>query len=206
MIVLGLTGSIGMGKSTVATMLREAGVPVFDADAAVRALQGPGGAALAALEVAFPGTTGADGVDRPALGAAVFGDAEALARLEAIMHPMVRDAQAAFMAEHADAGVVALDVPLLFEKGGWRAVDATMVVSAPAEQQRARVLARPGMTAEKFAAIVAAQMPDAEKRARADFVVDTGCGLEETRAAVRRIVDCLRTHGVDRCRDARDRL
>lgn len=206
MIVIGLTGSIGMGKSAVAQMLREAGVPVFDADAEVRALQGPGGAALPAIEAAFPGTTGAEGLDRLALGQAVFGDAAALGRLEAIMHPMVRDAQARFMAGHADAPVVAVDVPLLFEKGGWRSVDATMVVSAPFEVQRERVLARPGMTVEKFERIVAAQMPDAEKRARADFVVDTGCGLEETRAAVRRIVDCLSLHGVDMCRDARNRL
>lgn len=202
MIRLGLTGSIGMGKSTVAAMLREAGVPVFDADAAVRAMQGPGGAALPAIEAAFPGTTGPDGLDRVKLGQAVFGDAAALARLEAIMHPMVRDAQAAFLATHAQTAIVALDVPLLFEKGGWRQVDATMVVSAPADVQRERVLARPGMTAEKFAAILATQMPDAEKRARADFLVDTGCGLDETRAAVRRIVDCLHTHGVDKCRDA----
>jgi dephospho-CoA kinase len=206
MIVIGLTGSIGMGKSAVAQMLRDAGVPVFDADAEVRALQGPGGAALPAIEAAFPGTTGAEGLDRLALGQAVFGDAAALGRLEAIMHPMVRDAQARFMADHSDAPVVAIDVPLLFEKGGWRSVDATMVVSAPFEVQRERVLARPGMTSEKFERIVAAQMPDAEKRARADFVVDTSCRLDETRAAVRRIVDCLVTHGVDMCRDARDRL
>ena len=202
MIVIGLTGSIGMGKSTVAAMLREVGVPVFDADAEVRALQGPGGAALAAIEAAFPGTTGAQGLDRLKLGQSVFGDAAALARLESIMHPMVRDAQARFMAEHAAASAVALDVPLLFEKGGWRGVDATMVVSAPPEVQRARVLAREGMTPEKFERILAAQLPDSEKRARADFVIDTGCSLEETRAAVRRIVDCLATRGVDRCRDA----
>lgn len=206
MILLGLTGSIGMGKSTVAAMLRDEGVPVFDADAEVRAMQGAGGAALDAIEAAFPGTTGPDGLDRVRLGQAVFSDPIALARLESIMHPMVRDAQARFMDDNAGRSVVALDVPLLFEKGGWRGVDATMVVSAPAEMQRARVLARPNMTPEKFEAILAAQMPDAEKRARADFVVDTGCGLEETRAAVRRIVDCLRTHGVDKCRDARDRL
>jgi len=206
MIRLGLTGSIGMGKSTVAAMLRDEGVPVFDADAEVRRMQGPGGAALAAIEAAFPGTTGPDGVDRPKLGQAVFGDAGALARLEAIMHPRVRDAQAAFADAHRDRPLVALDVPLLFEKGGWRGVDATVVVSAPADVQRARVLARPGMTPEKFAAILATQMPDAEKRARADFVIDTGCGLEETRGAVRRILDCLRRHGVDKCRDARDRL
>jgi len=198
MILLGLTGSIGMGKSTVAAMLREAGVPVFDADAAVRAMQGPGGAALAAIEAAFPGTTGPDGLDRAKLGQAVFGNPEALRRIEAIMHPMVRDAQAAFMAEHGAADIVALDVPLLFEKGGWRAVDATMVVSAPPEMQRERVLARPGMTPEKFAAILATQMPDAEKRARADFVVDTGVGIEETRAAVRCIVDGLRARSADK--------
>ncbi len=202
MILLGLTGSIGMGKSTVASMLREFGVPVFDADAEVRSLQGPGGAALPAIEAAFPGTTGADGVDRAKLGQSVFGDPAALARLEAIVHPLVRDAQAAFMVRHADEAVVALDVPLLFEKGGWRGVDATMVVSAPLELQRARVLARPDMTPEKFEAILATQMPDAEKRARADFVIDTGCGLAETRAAVRRIVDCLRSQGVDKCRNA----
>jgi dephospho-CoA kinase len=201
-IVVGLTGSIGMGKSTVAAMLREAGVPVFDADAEVRAMQGAGGAALAAIEAAFPGTTSAQGLDRLALGQAVFGDPQALGRLEAIVHPMVRDAQARFMAENADAAIIALDVPLLFEKGGWRDVDATMVVSAPPELQRARVLARPGMTAEKFERIIAAQMPDAEKKARADFVVDTGGSLENTRAAIRRIVDCLKEHGVGKCRDA----
>lgn len=191
-----------MGKSTVAAMLREAGVPVFDADAEVRAMQGPGGAALPAIEALFPGTTGAQGLDRLRLGQVVFGDAQALGRLEALIHPMVRDAQARFMEENAEAPVVALDVPLLFEKGGWRNVDATMVVSAPPELQRARVLARSGMTPEKFERIVAAQMPDADKRARADFVVDTGCSLDETRAAVRRIVDCLARNGVDMCRDA----
>lgn len=202
MIILGLTGSIGMGKSTVAAMLRDCGVPVFDADAEVRAMQAAGGAALAAIEAAFPGTTGPDGLDRMALGQAVFGDPQALARLEAILHPRVRDAQAAFMAGHATEPIVALDVPLLFEKGGWQGVDATLVVSAPADVQRARVLARPGMTTEKFAAILAQQLPDAEKRARADFVIDTGTSLDETRRAVRRIVDCLRVDGVDRCRDA----
>jgi dephospho-CoA kinase len=202
MIILGLTGSIGMGKSTVAAMLRDCGVPVFDADAEVRAMQAAGGSALAAIEAEFPGTTGPAGLDRMALGKAVFNDPQALQRLEAIMHPRVRDAQAAFMAGHADEPIVALDVPLLFEKGGWKGVSATMVVSAPAAVQRARVLARPGMTPEKFEAILAQQLPDAEKRARADFVIDTGASLDATRAAVRRIVDCLRVHGVDRCRDA----
>ncbi|MCA3254715.1 MAG: dephospho-CoA kinase [Alphaproteobacteria bacterium] len=202
MILLGLTGSIGMGKSTVAAMLRDCGVPVFDADAAVRAMQGPGGAALPAIEAAFPGTTGPEGLDRAKLGQAVFGNPEALKRIEAIMHPMVRDAQVAFMTEHAAADIVALDVPLLFEKGGWQAVHATMVVSAPPEMQRQRVLARPGMTPEKFEAILATQMPDSEKRARADYVVDTGVGIEETRATVQRIVDGLRRDGVARVRHA----
>ncbi len=202
MIILGLTGSIGMGKSTVAGMLRDCGVPVFDADAEVRAMQAAGGSALPAIEAAFPGTTGPEGLDRMALGQAVFNDRDALARLEAIMHPRVRDAQAAFMAGHAAEPIVALDVPLLFEKGGWKGVSATMVVSAPAEIQRARVLARPGMTPAKFEQILATQLPDAEKRARADFVIDTGTSLDDTRRAVRRIVDCLRVHGVDRCRDA----
>lgn len=202
MIILGLTGSIGMGKSTVAGMLRDCGVPVFDADAEVRAMQAAGGSALPAIEAAFPGTTGPEGLDRMALGQAVFNDRDALARLEAIMHPRVRDAQAAFMAGHVAEPIVALDVPLLFEKGGWKGVSATMVVSAPAEIQRARVLARPGMTPAKFEQILATQLPDAEKRARADFVVDTGTSLDDTRRAVRRIVDCLRVHGVDRCRDA----
>ncbi|MDO9487987.1 MAG: dephospho-CoA kinase [Sphingomonadaceae bacterium] len=202
MIILGLTGSIGMGKSTVADMLRDCGVPVFDADAEVRAMQAAGGAALAAIEAAFPGTTGPQGLDRLALGKAVFDDPAALARLEAIMHPRVRDAQLAFMEGHAAEPIVALDVPLLFEKGGWQGVSATMVVSAPVDIQRARVLARPGMTPEKFAAILAQQLPDAEKRARADFVIDTGTSLDETRRAVRRIVDCLRVDGVDKCRDA----
>ena len=202
MIILGLTGSIGMGKSTVAAMLREAGVPVFDADAEVRAMQRPDGVALAAIETAFPGTTGRNGLDRLALGTAVFNDPAALARLEAIMHPMVHAVQTRFMTENAGAPMIALDVPLLFEKGGWRGVDATIVVSAPAEMQRVRVLARPGMTEEKFERIVAAQLPDAEKRARAHFVIDTGGSLDDTRAAIRRIVDCLRRDGVDKCRDA----
>ncbi|MFC3714434.1 dephospho-CoA kinase [Sphingoaurantiacus capsulatus] len=202
MILLGLTGSIGMGKSTVAAMLREAGVPVFDADAEVRAMQAAGGAALPAIEEAFPGTTGLDGLDRLKLGQAVFGNTEALAKLEAIMHPRVRAVQEAFMAGNAAEPIVALDIPLLFEKGGSKGVHATMVVSAPAEVQRARVLARPGMTVEKFEAILAQQLPDADKRARADFVIDTGVSIADTRAAVHRIVDCLRLHGVDKCRDA----
>lgn len=179
-LILGLTGSIGMGKSAVAAMFAAAGVPVFDADAEVRALQGPNGALLSAIEAAFPGSTGANGVDRGALGALVFGNTDALARLEAIVHPAVAAQRTAFLAAHADAPLVVFDIPLLFEKGGHAAVDKIAVVSAPPAVQRARVLARPGMTAEKFADILALQTPDAEKRARADFVIDTGVSLEET--------------------------
>ena len=186
--ILGLTGSIGMGKSAVAGMLRDEGVPVFDADAEVHRLQGPGGALLPAIESAFPGTTGPGGVDRPKLGAAVFGKPEALARLEAIVHPAVAESRASFLTTHAAAPLVVFDVPLLFEKGGWQNVDGVAVVSAPAEAQAARVLARPGMTPEKFAQILALQVPDAEKRARADYVIDTGCALEETRRAVKALV------------------
>ena len=190
--ILGLTGSIGMGKSTVAEMFREEGVPVFDADAEVHKLQGPAGALLPAIEAAFPGTTGPAGVDRPALGAQVFGDSEALARLEAIVHPAVADLRARFLFEHAGLPLVVFDIPLLFEKGGWEQVDAVAVVSAPPERQRERVLARPGMTPEKFARILDLQTPDAEKRARADHVIDTGASLARTRAAVVALTDRLR--------------
>ena len=187
-LIIGLTGSIGMGKSTVAAMFEEFGVPVFDADAEVHRLQGPGGALLPAIEAAFPGTTGPDGVDRPALGAQVFGDDAALARLEAIVHPAVAAARQAFLIEHAGQPLVVFDIPLLFEKGGAAQVDRVVVVSAPAEVQRARVLARPGMAPDKFAQILARQVPDAEKRARADHVVDTGTTLAATRAAVNDLV------------------
>ncbi|MGQ0558510.1 MAG: dephospho-CoA kinase [Sphingosinicella sp.] len=191
MIVLGLTGSIGMGKSTVAKMFAEEGVPVFDADAAVHALQGPGGILVAPIEAEFPGTTGAAGVDRRKLGQAVLGDADKLGKLEALIHPAVGQARAAFVARHRDAPLVVLDIPLLFEKAREHEVDKVAVVSAPAGVQRARVLARSGMSAEKFERILALQLPDAEKRARADFVVPTGESLEETRQTVRRIVACL---------------
>jgi dephospho-CoA kinase len=191
MIRLGLTGSIGMGKSTVAAMFRDAGVPVFDADAEVHRLQGPGGALVRAIEAAFPGTTGPAGIDRVALGAAVFGDDAALARLEAIVHPAVAEAREAFLSEHAEAPLIVLDIPLLFEKAGWRDVDRIVVVSAPPEVQRARVLARPGMTTAKFEAILARQLPDAEKRARADHVIPTGGSIEATRAAVHALIACL---------------
>ena len=189
--ILGLTGSIGMGKSTVAGMFEELGVPVFDADAIVRRLQGPGGALVEAIEAAFPGTTGPNGVDREKLGAAVFDDPIALARLEAIVHPAVRVAREEFLREHAGAGLVVFDIPLLFEKGGTGEVDAILVVSALPEVQRTRVLARPGMTTERFEDILALQMPDADKRARADYVIDTGKTLAETRAEVARLVETL---------------
>jgi dephospho-CoA kinase len=191
--ILGLTGSIGMGKSTVAAMLRELGVPVFDADAAVHVLQGPGGALLPAIEAAFPGTTGPNGVDRPKLGAAVFGDRQKLGVLERIVHPAVAAMRLSFLEEHAERPLVCFDIPLLYEKGGAEGLDAVAVVSAPAEAQRARVLARPGMTEEKFAQILALQVPDAEKRARADHVIDTGTDLASTRAAVERLVEALVT-------------
>ena len=189
--ILGLTGSIGMGKSAVAAMLGELGVPVFDVDAAVHRLQGPGGALLGEIEAAFPGTIGGAGVDRGKLGAAVFGDPAALARLEGIVHPAVAGMREGFLAEHAAAPLVVFDIPLLYEKGGAAALDAVAVVSAPAVQQRARVLARPGMTAEKFAQILALQVPDAEKRARADYVIDTGAALAETKAAVAQLVRAI---------------
>ncbi len=194
MIVIGLTGSIGMGKSTVADMFEAEGVPVFDADAVVHRLQGPGGALVGPIGAAFPGTAGPQGVDRPALGRAVFDDAGALARLEAIVHPAVFEERQAFLARHAEAVAVVLDIPLLFEKGGAEAVDLVVVVSAPAAVQRARVLARPGMTAERLDHILALQVPDAEKRARADIVIDTGGAPESTRAAIHALVTCLTQH------------
>lgn len=189
--ILGLTGSIGMGKSAVAAMFRGLGVPVFDADAAVHELQGPGGACLAPIERAFPGTTGPAGVDRQKLGAAVFGNPAALRQLEQIVHPEVAEMRRAFLADNAEAPLIVFDIPLLYEKTGDHGLDAVAVVSAPAEAQRERVLARPGMTAEKFAQILALQVPDAEKRARADHVIDTGVSLAETRHAVQRLVHRL---------------
>jgi dephospho-CoA kinase len=191
-VIVGLTGSIGMGKSTVAQMFRDEGVPVFDADAAVHRLQGAGGKLVAAIEARFPGTTGAGGVDRSRLAAAVLGDDAAMKALEAIVHPAVGIERAAFLAAHAAAGLVVFDVPLLFETGGDQKVDKVVVVSADAQVQRARTLQRPGMSEEKFDAILARQMPDAEKRARADFVIATDTSIEQTRAQVGRVVACLR--------------
>lgn len=192
MIRVGLTGSIGMGKSTVAAMFRDEGVPVFDADAEVHRLQRAGTPVTAAIEARFPGTTGPDGVDRATLGAAVLGNDGAMAALEAIVHPAAGAARAAFLADHADAPIVVFDIPLLFETGGENGVDSVVVVSAAPDVQRARTLERPGMTAAKFDAILARQTPDAEKRARADFVIATDTSIDLTRAAVRRVIACLR--------------
>jgi len=189
--IIGLTGSIGMGKSTVAAMFERAGVPAFDADAEVRAMQGPGGELVAAIEEAFPGSTNAQGVDRDALGKLVFADKDKLARLEAIVHPAVGKNRAQFLADNAEAPLILFDIPLLFERGGHAAVDTVLVVSAPADIQRERVLARPGMTAEKFEHILALQTPDAEKRERADHVIDTGLTLEETEAQVLKLIQTL---------------
>jgi dephospho-CoA kinase len=191
-LIIGLTGSIGMGKSAVAAMFADEGVPVFDADAAVHDLQKAGGALLPAIESAFPGTTGPHGVDRKALGAAVFGDRDRLAQLESLIHPAVAERRKAFLATHQDADMLLFDIPLLFEKGGQSGIDIVVVVSAPAAVQRERVLARPNMTTEKFEQILALQMNDADKRARADHVIDTGKDLDETRANVRAFVKKLR--------------
>lgn len=189
--VIGLTGSIGMGKSTVAAMFERAGVPVFDADSEVRAMQGPDGELISAIEAAFPGSTGPEGVDRDALGKTVFADKNKLAELEAIVHPAVAEKRAKFVSENEDSPLILFDIPLLFERGGHEAVDVIVVVSAPAETQRERVLARPEMTVEKFEHILGLQTPDAEKRQRADYIIDTGTALEVTEAQVRALVEEL---------------
>jgi dephospho-CoA kinase len=188
MVILGLTGSIGMGKSTTAGFFAEAGAPVHDADAAVHQLYD--GAAAAAIEAAFPGTAAGGKVDRAKLGEQVLKDPAALKRLEAIVHPLVRRDEERFLqaAEGAGAKVAVLNIPLLFETGGDKRCDAVVVVSAPPEMQRARVMERPGMTEEKFASLLGKQVPDAEKRRRADFVVDTSKDLDSTRAQVRAIL------------------
>ncbi|MBO9557209.1 MAG: dephospho-CoA kinase [Caulobacter sp.] len=194
MIVLGLTGSIGMGKSTTSAMFVEAGVPVYDSDAAVHALYASGGAAVAPVEAAFPGVVVDGAIDRARLSAAVMGNSEALAVLESIVHPLVGAHRIGFFedAEAKGADIVVLDIPLLFETGGEKKVDKVVVVSAPAEVQRERVLARPGMDVAKFEAILARQTPDAEKRTRADFVIDTGQGLDVARQQVRDLLSRLR--------------
>ncbi len=194
MKILGLTGSIGMGKSTAARAFRRLRVPVFDADAAVHRLQAKGGAAVRPIEAAFPGTTRDGRVEREALRARVLGDPAALRVLERIVHPLVRQAERAFLAAARRRGdrIAVLDVPLLFETKGEGRVDEVIVVSAPASVQRARVLGRGGMTPERLAAILARQMPDAEKRRRADHVVRTGLSKHAAQRQIRSIVRALR--------------
>jgi len=189
LLVLGLTGSIGMGKSTTAAMFRASGVPVYDSDATVHALYQ--GEAVPLIEAAFPGSTTAGAVDRQKLGPMVLDDPAAMRRLEAIIHPLVQDRQQAFRREAAAGGhrIVVLDIPLLFETGGERRADLVVVVSAPEPVQKQRVLARAGMTEAKLAAIMARQVPDAEKRRRAHALIDTGFGLA---AAERAVADLLR--------------
>lgn len=193
MFVLGLTGSLGMGKSTTAGFFADAGVPVHDADSAVHALYE--GEAVPAIEAAFPGTTAGGKVDRAKLAAAVVDDPAALRRLEAIVHPLVRAAETRFLAQAQARGakIAVLDIPLLFETAGDERVDAVVVVSAPAETQRQRVLERPGMTPAKLDALLARQLADSEKRARADFVVDTSHGFDAARAQVREILRAVAT-------------
>jgi len=181
-----------MGKSAAAAMFEREGVPVFDADAEVHRLQGPGGALVGAIEARFPGTTGAQGVDRQKLGARVLGNRHELAALEAIIHPAVARAQKRFLSRHRARDVVVLDIPLLFEKGGFRRVGAVAVVSAPLWVQRRRVLRRPGMSKAKFKAIRSLQVPDRVKRARADFVIETGRPKSETHRQIRAITSCFR--------------
>lgn len=190
MLIIGLTGSIGMGKSTAAKRLAALGLAVCDADAEVHKLYRTDGAAVVPIEAAFPGSTGPDGVDRARLGQLLLADPSGFKRLEAIVHPLVFGAERAFLQAEAQRGAKAavLEIPLLLEGGGNRRVDVTIVVSAPAALQRRRVLDRPGMTAEKLDQILSRQMPDAEKRARADFVVDTGTTISESEAQVDKII------------------
>ncbi len=197
MIVIGLTGSVGMGKSTSAAMFADAGAPVYDADAEVRRLYASGGAAVAPVEAEFPGVTVDGAIDRGRLSERVLGDPAALTRLNAIVWPLMGEARAAFFkaAEAAGAAVAVLDIPLLLETGGERNVDKVVVVSAPAAMQRDRVLSRPGMTRAKFDALLAAQMPDGDKRSGADFIIDTGGSLDDTRAQVKAILAALRGTG-----------
>jgi dephospho-CoA kinase len=192
-LILGLTGSIAMGKSAVAQMFRDEGIPVFDADAAVHYMQGPSGALVAEIEAVFPGTTNDAGVDRLALGAAVFGDPKKLAALEAIVHPAVATMRNQFLIDAKTALIVVFDIPLLFEKGGHTSVDHIVVVSTSGVQQRARALARPGMTAQKFEGILNLQMPDAQKRVRGDTIIDTSGSLADTRAQVCALIKKLRS-------------
>ena len=191
MIRIALTGSIGMGKSTVARMFERAGIPVFDADAEVRRLQAPGGALVEAIGANFPGTVEDGVLDREALARRVVDDPAALAELEAIVHPAVRAAREDFIRQHRDSPALAFEIPLLFETGGETEFDTMVVVSAPAEVQRSRVLSRPAMSQAKLDALLERQIPDQEKRRRADFVIDTGGDLSTTEAQVRHILTCL---------------
>jgi dephospho-CoA kinase len=195
MIRIALTGSIGMGKSTVARMFEAAGIPVFDADAVVRQLQGPGGALIAKIGELFPGCVRCGTLDRECLAEIVLADRAKLKLLEDVVHPAVRDWREAFIEKHRDAPALIFEIPLLFETGVEKEFDKVVVVSAPTEVQRARVLARQGMTRDKLDAILERQLPDEEKRRRADFVVDTGTDLSTTEAQVRDILNCL---GLDR--------
>ena len=191
MIRIALTGSIGMGKSTVARMFKRAGVPVFDADAVVRELQGPGGGLVEKIGELFPGCVRCGTLDRECLAQIVLADPAKLAILEGLVHPAVREAREGFIALHRDAPALVFEIPLLFETGGEREFDKVVVVSAPAEIQRARVLERTGMSASKLESILTRQMPDEEKRRRADFVVDTSTDLSTTEAQVAEILACL---------------
>jgi len=191
MIRIALTGSIGMGKSTVARMFEAAGVPVFDADAVVRQLQGPGGALVGRIGELFPGTVRCGTLDRECLAHIVLADPAKLKALEGVVHPAVQAWRQAFVDKHSDAAALVFEMPLLFETGGERQFDKVVVVSAPAAVQRARALARQGMSAAKLDSILERQMPDAEKRRRADFVIDTGTDLSTTESQVRDILACL---------------
>lgn len=196
MIVLGVTGSIGMGKSTVSNMFREMGIPVHDADATVHKLLAAGGKGVAPVAAAFPAAltqneNGQDMIDRAALGKIVFADPAQKKKLESILHPMVRDDSAAFRDEMEKAGhkIIIFDIPLLFETGGEKRVDAVLCVSAAADVQKQRVMARPGMTEERFLHVISQQMPDAEKRARADYVVTTDISFDDTRAQLKSVLE-----------------
>jgi dephospho-CoA kinase len=191
MIRIALTGSIGMGKSTVAKMFERAGIPVFDADAEVRALQGPGGGLVEQIGERFPGTVEGGVLNRDKLRELVLEDPALLRQLESIVHPAVRDAREAFINKNRAAPALLFEIPLLFETGGEKDFDKVVVVSAPTEVQRARVLERPEMSADKLDSILERQLPDSKKRARADFVVDTGADLSTTEGQVRDIIACL---------------
>jgi dephospho-CoA kinase len=205
--IVGLTGSIGMGKSTAAAMFRRLGVPVHDSDATVHRLLGRGGRAVKPVEAAFPGVVRDGAVDRAELGRRVFGNAAALRRLEAILHPLVRAAAARFVARARARrqDLVVLDIPLLFETSGEQRCDVVVVVSAPPFVQRARVLSRPGMTEPRLAQILTQQIPDREKRDRADFVVETGLGKRYTLCRIAEIISILRSHARNRSRHRNNR-